>query len=43
MLGILQNYGNNIMSVITGKKNFLYAVANTFGATRELAYLFNAR
>lgn len=43
MLGILKNYSNNIMSVITGKKNFLYAVANTFGATRELAYLFNAR
>ena len=43
MLGILQNYSNNIMSVITGKKNFLYALTNTFGATRELAYLFNAK
>lgn len=43
MLGALQNYINNIGSVITGKKNFFYGVANTFGATRELAYLFDSR
>lgn len=43
MLGIMQNYVNNITSVITGKKNFMYGLANTFGATRELAYLFNMR
>lgn len=43
MLGILQNYVNNIGSVISGKKNFFYGLANTFGATRELAYLFNAQ
>ena len=31
------------MRVLTGKKNFLYALSNTFGATREVAYLFNAK
>lgn len=41
MIGILQNYTNNIMSVLTGKENFMYGLVNTFGATRELAYLFH--
>lgn len=41
MLGIIQSFSNNAWSTITGKKNFLEGVANTFGATRELAYLFH--
>lgn len=40
LLSALQNWSNNAWSVITGKKNFLEGVASTFGATRELAYLF---
>ena len=43
MLGILQNFTNNITSVITGKKDFMYGLVNSIGATRELAYLFNNR
>jgi len=43
MLGILKNFSNNITSVITGKKDFMYGLVNSFGATRELAYLFNNR
>ena len=41
MIGILQSFGDNAWSVITGKRNLLYGLANTFGASRELAYLFN--
>ena len=43
MLGILQNYSNNIMSVLTGKQNFMYGLVNSIGATRELAYLFHSK
>ena len=43
MLGILKNFSNNITSVITGKKDFMYGLVNSIGATRELAYLFNTR
>lgn len=43
MVSILQNYANNAWSVMTGKHNFLYGLSNTFGATRELAYLFDIR
>lgn len=41
LVSSLQNWSNSAMSIITGKKNFLYGLASTFGATRELAYLFN--
>lgn len=40
VLGVMQSFTNNLMSTITGKQNILYGLANTFGATRELAYLF---
>lgn len=40
MLGVLQSFGDNAWGVITGKRNLLYGLANTFGASRELAYLF---
>jgi hypothetical protein len=43
MLGILKNFTNNMSSVITGKKDFLYGLVNSIGATRELAYLFNTQ
>ena len=40
VVSALQSWANNASSVITGRKNFLEGVASTFGATRELAYLF---
>lgn len=43
MLSALKNYANNAWSVITGKQNFLYGIANSIGATRELAYLFHSK
>lgn len=37
----LSTYFRNIMSVITGKRNAMYAMLNSFGATRELSAFFN--
>ena len=42
LVGSLKNWANNATSIFTGKKNFLQGVASSFGATRELAYIFNA-
>lgn len=36
MIGTLQTYYRNAMSLITGKKNAAYAFLNSFGATRTL-------
>ena len=36
MIGTLQTYYRNAMSLITGKKNAAYAFLNLFGATRTL-------
>lgn len=41
VLSVIQSWSNNVWSVVTGKQNLLYGVASSFGATRELAYIFS--
>ena len=37
----LSTYFRNMQSIITGKRNAMYAILNSFGATKELSAFFN--